>query len=78
MILWKVIYTITLIKTNTSLLLLNMFVMRKPVFLQMQKQRRRSAADQHLCLSYIDSTVPLLSKSVISSLMYSPVCVEPG
>ena len=42
----------------------------KTCFLQMRKQRRRSAcaADQRLCFRYIDSTIPLLSKSKISSL----------
>ena len=40
--------------------------------LHMRKQRRGSAsrreADQRLCFHYIDSTIPLLSKSEISSL----------
>ena len=45
--------------------------------LHMQKQRRRSAsrllrsnreADQRLCFRYLDSTIPLLPKSKISSL----------
>ena len=42
--------------------------------LHMRKQRRRSAsrlnreADQRLCFRYTDSTIPLLSKSKISSL----------
>ena len=36
-------------------------------FLHMRKQRRRSA-NQRLCFRYIDSTIPLLSKSEISSL----------
>ena len=40
-------------------------------------------ADQHLCFRYIDSTIPLLPKSEISSLWpasvaVQPVCVGPG
>ena len=35
-------------------------------------------ADQHLCFRYIDSTIPLLSKSEISSLWPSSVTVQPG
>ena len=63
----------------------------KTGFLHMRKQRRRSAsrcgnrkADQRLCFRYTESTIPLLSKSEISSLLshilwpYSPVCVGPG
>ena len=36
------------------------------------------AADQHIIFSYIDSTIPLLSKSEISSLQPSSVVVQPG
>ena len=44
----------------------------KTGFLHMRKQRRRSASryreiDQRLCFHYTDSTIPLLSKSEISS-----------
>ena len=41
-------------------------------------------ADQRLCFRYAVSTIPLLSKSIMSSLynhllrLYSPVCVGPG
>ena len=35
-------------------------------------------ADQRLCFPYIDSTIPLLSKSEISSLYSSSVAVQPG
>ena len=40
-------------------------------------------ADQRLCFCYTDSTIPLLSKSKISSsnhllCLYGPVCVGPG
>ena len=35
-------------------------------------------ADQRLCFRYIDSTIPLLSKSEISSLKPSSVAVQPG
>ena len=43
--------------------------------------RGNRKADQRICFRYMDSTIPLLAKSEISSLwlyMYSPVCVEPG
>ena len=39
----------------------------KTNILHMRKQRRREA-DQRLCFRYIESTIPLLSKSKISSL----------
>ena len=39
----------------------------KTGYLNMQKQRHRSA-EQHLCFRYMDSTIPLLPKSEISSL----------
>ena len=35
-------------------------------------------ADQRLCLRYTDSTIPLLSKSKISSLNRSSVTVQAG
>ena len=35
-------------------------------------------ADQRLCFRYIDSTIPLLSKYEISSLLPSSVTVQPG
>ena len=35
-------------------------------------------ADQRLCFRYIDSTIPLLSKSEISSLLPFSVAVQPG
>ena len=35
-------------------------------------------ADQRLCFHYIDSTIPLLPKSKISSLLPSSVAVQPG
>ena len=37
-----------------------------------------SAADQCLCFQYIDSTIPLLPKSKISSLWPSSVAVQPA
>ena len=45
-------------------------IMRKPAF-AFTKEKHRSAerypnSDQHLCLRYIDSTIPLLSKSDIA------------
>ena len=47
-------------------------VMRKPTFCICEKDadqlRGNREADQRLCFCYIDSTIPLLSKSEISSL----------
>ena len=46
--------------------------------------RGNRAADQRLCFRYIDTTIPLVPKSEISSILtsllwlYSPVCVGPG
>ena len=45
----------------------------KTCFLHMGKQRRRLAArlleaDQHLCFRYVESTIPLLPVSEVSSL----------
>ena len=50
----------------------------KTGFLHMRKQKRdqlrgNREADQHLCFRYTDSTIPLLSKSKISSLLPSSV-----
>ena len=35
-------------------------------------------ADQRLCFRYMDSVIPILSKSEISSLYPSSVAVQPG
>ena len=40
--------------------------------------RGNREADQRLCFRYIDRTIPLLSKSEISSLLPSSVAVQPG
>ena len=40
--------------------------------------RSNCEADQCLCFRYTDSTIPLLSKSKISSLQPSSVTVQPG
>ena len=40
--------------------------------------RGNREADQRLCFRYTDSTIPLLSKSLISSLKVSSVAVQPG
>ena len=63
--------------------------MRKPTFCICENKdpdqvRGNRQADQCLCFCYIDSTIPLLSNSEISSLLpycvavYSLVCVGPG
>ena len=57
--------------------------MRKPDFRICENKdadqlRGNHEADQRLCFRYIDSTIPLLSKSEISSLYYSSVAVQPG
>ena len=58
-------------------------VMRKPAFCICENKdadqlRGNREADQRLCFRYIDSTIPLLSKSEISSLHPSFVAVQPG
>ena len=55
----------------------------KPAFCICEKKdadqlRSNCAADQRLCFRYIDGTVPLLSKSEISSLKASSVAVQLG
>ena len=57
--------------------------MRKPTFCICKNKdtdqlRGNREADQRLCFRYIDSTIPLLSKSEISSLLPSSVVVQPG
>ena len=58
-------------------------VMKKPTFYICENKdagqlRGDREADQRLCFRYIDSTIPLLSKSEISSLLPSSVAVQPG
>ena len=58
-------------------------VMRKPTFCICENKgadqlRGNREADQRLCFRYIDSMIPLLSKSEISSLLPSSVAVQPG
>ena len=58
-------------------------VMRKPAFCIYQNKdadqlRSNCAADQLLCFCYIDSTIPLLPISEISSLWPFSVAVQPG
>ena len=58
-------------------------VMRKPEFCKCENKdadqlRGNCEADQRLCFRYTDSTIPLLSKSKISSLQPSSVVVQPG
>ena len=58
-------------------------IMRKPTFYICENKdtfqlRGNRKADQRLCFHYIDSTIPLLSKSEISSLWPSSVAVQPG
>ena len=57
--------------------------MRKPAFCICENKdadqlRGNREADQHLCFRYTYSTIPLLSKSQISSLYPSSVVVQPG
>ena len=59
--------------------------MRKPAFCICENKdadqlRGNREADQRLCFRYIDSIIPLISKSEVSSSsyllwLYSPVCV---
>ena len=58
-------------------------VMRKPTICICQNKdadqlRGNREADQRLCFRYLDSTIPLLSKSKVSSFWPSPVAVQPG
>ena len=55
--------------------------MRKPAFCicenkDAEQLRSNCAADQRFCFRYTDSTIPLLSKSEISSLLPSSVVVQ--
>ena len=57
--------------------------MRKPAFCICENKdadqlRGNREADQRLCFRYTDSTIPLLSKSEISSLYPSSVAAQPG
>ena len=57
--------------------------MRKPSFCICENKdadqlRGNREADQRLCFRYIDSTIPLLSKSEIPSLQPSSVTAQPG
>ena len=57
--------------------------MRKPTFCicvnkEADQLRGKCEADQRLCFRYMDSTIPLLSKSKISSFYPSSVAVQPG
>ena len=56
--------------------------MRKPAFCICENKdtdqlRGNREADQRLCFRYMDSTVPLIPKSEISSLQPSSVVVKP-
>ena len=58
-------------------------IMRKPFFCTCKNKDADQlcgdrTADQRLCFRYIDSTIPLLLKSEISSLQPSSVAVQPG
>ena len=58
-------------------------VVRKPTFCICENKdadqlRGNREADQRLCFRYIDSTIPLLSKSEISSLYTSSAVVRPS
>ena len=58
-------------------------VMRKLAFCICENKdadqlRSNCAADQRLCFRYIDSTIPILSKSEISSPQPSSVGLQPG
>ena len=58
-------------------------IMRKPTFCICENKdadqlRGNREADQRFCFRYLDSMIPLLSKSEISSLWPSSVAVQPG
>ena len=57
--------------------------MRKPTFCICENKdadqlRSNREADQRVCFRYLDSTIPLLPKSKISSFYPSPVAVKSG
>ena len=54
--------------------------MRKPTFCICENKDadQLREADQRLCFRYIDSTIPRLSKSELSSLKPSSVAVRPS
>ena len=57
--------------------------MRKPAFCRCENEdadqlRSNREADQRLCFRYMDSTIPLLSESEMSSLWPSSVAVQLG
>ena len=65
-----------------STLYLSLF-MRKPAFCIMRNKdadqlRGNREADQRFCFRYKDSTIPLLPKFEISSLLPSSVSIQPG
>ena len=47
-------------------------------FAYAKTKTQNQEADQRLCFRYTDSTIPLLSKSDISTLQPSSVAVQPG
>ena len=58
-------------------------VVRKPAFCICENKDAdqlcgNREADQRLCFCYMDSTIPLLPKSEISSIYPSSVAVQPG
>ena len=58
-------------------------VIRKPTFCICENKdadqlRGNHECDQRLCFHFIDSTIPLLPKSEISSLQPSSVAAQPG
>ena len=58
-------------------------IMRKPTFCICENKHAdqllgNREADQRLCFRYIDSIIPLFSKSEIPSLKPSSVVVQPG
>ena len=58
-------------------------VMRKPAFCICENKdgdqlRSNCAADQRLCFRSTDSTIPILPKSEVSSLLSSSVIAQPG
>ena len=57
--------------------------MRKPAYCICENKdadqlRGNGEADQRLCFRHMDSAIPLLSKSEISSLKPSSVTAQPG
>ena len=77
------IHVLLLLSSNYAQYIYMSLVMRKPAFCICENKDAdqlcgNREADQSLCFCYIDSTIPLLPKSEISSLQPSSLAVQPS